>query len=283
MVSRVSNLLEANLNHMDSQPEDPVWRGMIETGLLNGRAVQFLASTTSTNQVALELGRQGVPNGTVILAETQTQGRGRLGKEWVSPPGSGLYFSQILRPQLDLPDLPKITLAAGLAVCQAVEETTELRPLIKWPNDLLLAGRKFCGILTESALLEAGAVPLAVLGIGLNVSTPRKRFPEDLRAKATSLLAQSGQYCQRGPLLAAILTRLEVAVRRLEDGDFEGILEEWRRRDALVGKHLTWVTPARKVVAGVALGPDAQGVLHLRDREGTIHEVLSGDLQLAER
>ncbi|MDA8165713.1 MAG: biotin--[acetyl-CoA-carboxylase] ligase [Desulfobacteraceae bacterium] len=258
---------------------DPLWQ-QLATGAFAGRPARLLASTGSTNSDALALGRQGAAAGTVIVAETQSGGRGRLGRPWLSPSGTGLYFSVILRPRLAPADFPKITLAAGLAVSQAVEAETGLFPGIKWPNDLLLAGRKFCGILTEGEPLAAPG-PLAVLGIGLNVSTPHAVFPEELRGRATSLLAHSGRVYPRGPLLAAILARLEAVLNRLENHDFPGIMAEWRRRDALTGRRLTWMTPRGAIVTGTALGPDEEGVLHLRDEAGVVQEVLSGDLRLA--
>jgi BirA family transcriptional regulator, biotin operon repressor / biotin---[acetyl-CoA-carboxylase] ligase len=264
---------------MNSFPDDPLWR-QLATGFFAGRPARLLACTGSTNQDGLAHGRRGAAAGTLLVAETQTAGRGRLGRQWLSPPGTGLYFSVILRPRLAPADFPKITLAAGLAVCQAVETATGLAPAIKWPNDLLLAGRKFCGILTESEGL-ADRAPLAVLGIGLNVSTPLAAFPAELREKATSLLAHAGRHYQRGPLLLAILTRLERVLGQLEDGLFAELLAEWRRRDGLAGKRLSWLTPAGEVVAGLALGPDANGILRIRDESGGIHEVLSGDLSLA--
>jgi BirA family biotin operon repressor/biotin-[acetyl-CoA-carboxylase] ligase len=258
---------------------DPLWQ-QLATGSFAGRPAQLLVSTESTNSDALALGRQGAVEGTLIVAETQSRGRGRLGRAWLSPPETGLYFSLILRPRLAPADFPKITLAAGLAVCQAIEVEAGMSPAIKWPNDLLLAGRKFCGILAEGEPL-ADHGPFAVLGIGINVATPLNAFPGELQSKATSLLAHSGKHYTRGPLLAAILTRLEATLSRLEEGDFQGILAEWRQRDALLGKRFSWLTPSGAIVTGVALGPDEEGILHLRDDAGVVHEVLSGDLDLA--
>lgn len=263
---------------MTSSSSDPLWQ-QLAAGSFAGRPARLLAATGSTNQDALELGRLGTAAGTLIVAETQTAGRGRLGRQWLSPPGAGLYFSLILHPRLMPADFPKITLAAGLAVCQAVEAETGLAPAIKWPNDLLLGGRKFCGILTEGEGL-AGPRPIVVLGIGINVSTPAAVFPEDIREKATSLLACSGRRYQRGPLLAAVLDRLEFTLAMLEGGCFPEILAEWRRRDGLADRRLSWVTPAGAVVSGFSLGPDDQGILRLRDDNGAVHEVLSGDLDL---
>ena len=265
---------------MATTETDPLWEQMRETGLLGTRKVYFFDETKSTNEVALNLGRQGEVAGVLVVAESQTCGRGRLGRAWVSPPGQGLYFSIILRPRLEPADLAKITLVAALAVCKAVEGVTGLAPGIKWPNDLLLAGEKFCGILTETGALSVGEPSLVVLGIGLNVSTQLDLFPTELRERVTSLVAAGGEFIARGELLAAIIKEVEVEVARLEQGEFAAVLVDWRRRDATLGKRLAWLTPAGKVVEGVSLGPDETGALHIRDDGGQEHEVLSGDLQL---
>jgi BirA family transcriptional regulator, biotin operon repressor / biotin---[acetyl-CoA-carboxylase] ligase len=260
---------------------DSLWQ-QLASGFFAGRPARLLATTGSTNLDALEAGRLGAAAGTLIVAETQTGGRGRLGRQWLSPPGTGLYFSVILRPRLIPADLPKITLAAGLAVCKGVEAETGLQPAIKWPNDLLLGGHKFCGILAESEFSPRNE-PLVALGIGLNVNTPSTAFPAEFAGKATSLLIAAGRHYHRGPLLAAVLTNLDQALAQLEAGGFAKILAEWRQRDASTGRRLTWVTPAGAVVSGLSLGPDEEGVLHILDDAGVRHEVLSGDLTLAGR
>ena len=259
---------------------DPLWEQMRETATLAGRKVHFFTETGSTNEVALGLGRQGEEAGTLVVAESQSCGRGRLDRAWLSPPGQGLYFSIILRPQLEPADLSKVTLVAALAVCKAVEEVTGLKPGIKWPNDLLLAGKKFCGILTETGSLVMGKRPLVVLGIGMNVSTGLDDFPVDLRERVTSLRIAGGLSAARGELLAKVVREIDVELARLEQGGFADALQDWRCRDATLGKRLSWLTPAGEVVEGVALGPDEAGILHIRDDSGREHEVLSGDLHL---
>lgn len=259
---------------------DSLWQAMREGGRLAGRAVHFLEQTDSTNSVAMALAREGAPAGTVVVAESQSAGRGRLARQWFSPAGSGLYASLILRPTLPLHDLPRITMAAGVALCRAVARATGVTPQLKWPNDLLLQGRKCGGILTETDGLLAAGPPLVILGMGLNVNTPLAVFPAELRDKVTSLAATTGQEFLRGPLLEALAEEVEAVVHRLEGGDFAGILAEWRQHDGLLGQRLAWCTPQHTVVTGVSLGPDQEGRLHIRDEQGTIHEILSGDLTL---
>lgn len=262
---------------------DLVWQQIEKKELLGDRQVFLLEETDSTNSVALDMGKKGVQTGALVIAEMQTKGRGRLGRAWLSPPGAGLYFSIILRPRLQPADMPKITLCAGLAVCKAVETLTGLSPKIKWPNDLLLDGRKFGGILMETAAMGGAKTMLAALGIGINVTTPLDSFQPELRQKATSLLVHSGRTYQRGDLLAAVLSELDSVLTRLEQNDFGGILAEWKERDGIKGLRLTWLTPEGLVVAGVSLGPDEEGVLFIKDDNGAVHRVLSGDISLAEK
>jgi BirA family biotin operon repressor/biotin-[acetyl-CoA-carboxylase] ligase len=155
-----------------------------------------VAQAESTNSLALEMGKQGAAAGTVVVAETQTRGRGRQQRAWFSPPGTGLYFSVILRPQLDPVELPKITLVAGVAVCEAIEQACQVSFGLKWPNDLLFGGKKCGGILCETGPLtgtDNGRGILVILGVGLNITIPESTFPAELRARATSLLAATGR------------------------------------------------------------------------------------------
>jgi BirA family biotin operon repressor/biotin-[acetyl-CoA-carboxylase] ligase len=258
---------------------DPFWQEMTSNSELSGHPLIMRAETVSTNSDALQLGRRGAPSGTVVIARSQTGGRGRLGKTWLSPADSGLYFSLLMRPALEPADLPKITLAAGVALCRAVRPFCHPAPMMKWPNDLLLEGKKCGGILTESEFGK-DPQPLVVLGIGLNVSTPPDVFPQELQGKITSLFQHSrGPIC-RTTLLKGILTAIDTIMTRMEAGDFAAILDEWRSFDATKGRCLTWITTGRQAITGISLGPDNYGRLHIRDDQGRIHEVLSGDIRL---
>jgi BirA family biotin operon repressor/biotin-[acetyl-CoA-carboxylase] ligase len=259
---------------------DQAWQALGEHGALGGIPVHFLAETGSTNAVAIDLARSGSPAYTVVAAETQSAGRGRLGKSWQSPPTTGLYCSLILRPDLAPADLPKITLAAGLAVCLAIEQITNLSVQIKWPNDLLLGDRKLGGILAETVDGRDQRTAV-VLGIGLNVNSPTAAFTPELQGKATSLLIHTGQEYYRSELLTAIVTEVKGLVNRFEKDGFAEILNDWRLRDATLGRELNWVAQSGELVRGVSLGPDETGQLLIEDRLGRIHAVLSGDVNLA--
>ena len=219
-----------------------------------------------------------------MVADSQSGGRGRLeGRIWHSPLGTGLYFSLILRPRLAPADFPKLTLAAGLALCKALENHAQCRPGLKWPNDLFLHGKKCGGILTETQAVAGAGQTAVVIGIGLNVNTPAEAFSGEQRAKATSLLAETAVSHERGPLLTAILAELDLVVARLEQGDFPGILAEWRQRDIHADQPVSWINTQGRLITGISLGPDDEGFLHIRDAQGQIHSVISGDISLAQK
>jgi len=250
------------------------------------REIIRLGVIESTSSTALEIGRQGAATGTVVMAESQTGGRGRLNRNWLSPPQTGLYFSIILRPQLAAGDLPKITLAAGVAVCKAIENELGLTPQIKWPNDILLDDRKAGGILSETgpiAETAAGQETLVVIGIGLNIKKPAAGFPPHLQDKATALGEHLDKAVVGEDLILPIADELESEVGLLEKGEFQRILDQWKQRDGIKGKKLTWVTPLGEKVVGTSLGPDEGGMLQVEDDKGKIHTVISGDVELVGR
>ena len=279
-LNSINNQVEKFMSTIPTHIEDPIWRSMKETGRLDGRPVSFYQQTTSTNDIALELGRQGAPAGTLVVADSQTGGRGRLQRQWFSPPGTGLYVSIILRPPLEPSELPKITLTAGVAVCAAIEEVTGLQPQIKWPNDILIDGKKTGGILTESGAYQHGAEQLVVVGIGLNVLTPATAFPGELQHKVTSLAVHADKPPARGLILQTIVRHFEQQMALLIHDSFAEILAALRKRDATAGKTLSWLTTDGNVVTGRSVGIDEQGLLHIRDNDSRIHTVLSGDINL---
>ena len=262
-----------------STVHDVNWKTMIRKGEIAGRPLVYFPETDSTNCRAMEMGKSGSPAGTVVLAESQTEGKGRLGRFWLSPVGSGLYFSVILRPALEPGDLSKITLVSGVALCRTVRDLYHIQPAIKWPNDLLIDKRKCGGILVEANLHNLSS-PLIILGIGINITTPLEYFPKELQEKVTSLQDHVDGTILRSELLTNILFQLDTIIKQFEQQGFEDILKEWKNYDATLGKNLTWITSYRTVVQGVSLGPDSEGRLHIKSRDGRIHEVISGDIQL---
>lgn len=266
---------------MNLTGEDYIWQQIQRTGHLEGRPVHYFVTVGSTNTVALEMGQAGAAPGTVLVAETQTRGRGRLGKAWNSPPGTGLYCTVLLRPEIPAHHLARITLAAGLAAARAIDELSGQQSAIKWPNDVLIHGRKVAGILAECAMAPAGGEwPLVALGVGINLETNRDQFPPELHSRASSLLIASGRRIAKGVMLVNLLKWIDLMMARLEQADFAGILKEWRTKDATVRQQLTWLATDGRTVYGESLGPDQEGLLLIRDRTGKQHQVLSGDIEL---
>lgn len=256
------------------------WNHGEEMDVISQRKIIKLPETESTNDQALKSAQLGEAAGTVVVAASQTAGRGRLGKQWVSPPGTGLYFSLILRPELPLADVPKVTLAAGLGVAEALDPCVIVPVKLKWPNDLLLDGKKCAGILCESHIVGPLDELVIIVGIGCNLTTPLSTFPPDIAGRVTSLSYYAHEDCDWSSLMEGISCQVEKQVRRLEERQFGNILADWRKRDATLGRELEWLGIKGTRIRGVSLGPDDEGVLHIRDDTGTIHGVLSGDLSL---
>lgn len=244
----------------------------------------FLQKTDSTNSVAYSMAEKGAAHGSAVIAGEQIKGRGRLGKNWQSPPGKGLYCSFILRPNLAACDYPLITMSAGLGVVLALEEVCNIDFGLKWPNDIYRGGKKCGGILVESSpLTNHHTDHFAVVGVGINVDTQKNQFPPEIIEKATSLYLECGEIIERQSLFEAIKGQLMLQVQRLEQDGFMPILRQWRQKDIFSRQQkLQWVTRTGKVVEGVSLGPNENGRLHIKDKSGLIHEVMSGDINLVD-
>jgi BirA family biotin operon repressor/biotin-[acetyl-CoA-carboxylase] ligase len=243
-----------------------------------GKPLHFLPTIDSTNTYAARLAREGASAGTAVIADEQTGGKGRLGRSWVSPPGVNLYLSLLLRPSVTTAVAPQLNLLAAVAVADAIAEVCPLTPAIKWPNDVLIDGKKVCGILAEMQT-EAGALQAVVLGIGVNVNAPASAFPEELRDKASSLFLTGGRLIDRAAFTAALLTHLEkLYVLWLEEG-FPALRPLWERHaTGLLGRRITVAAP-EGTVTGIVQGLDSDGVLLLRTEDGaTLRRILAGDV-----
>ena len=240
-----------------------------------------LDSTDSTNRVASELGTQGAPHGTTVVAEGQTAGRGRLGRSFFSPPHVNLYTSILLRPPLTLPEAPPLVLAAAVAVAETLAASVHdpAAVSIKWPNDVLLGGRKTSGILMELQA-EASRVAFAVLGIGVNLNVDPRTFPVEFRGAATSLSAFEGRRVDRVAFARLLYGTLEAAIDAFVAGGFEALRPRFEARFRMAGKPVRVVETGGGSLVGVALGIDADGALRVRRRDGGIARVVAGDVTL---
>jgi BirA family biotin operon repressor/biotin-[acetyl-CoA-carboxylase] ligase len=256
-------------------PEDVGARLPPERGI--GRPILVLEETTSTNDVAGRLAAQGVESGAVVFAESQTAGRGRRGRSWVSPSGKGLWFTVLLRPRLRPSAASRITVMAGVAVAKALQAASGLPLRIKWPNDVLCGGRKLAGILTELGL-EGDRLAHALLGVGVDVNLDGADFPPALRGAATSLKQEAGRPFCRATLAAGILWELEKGLGRLEDDDgFAAVADEWVALDDTLGRQVAVDGPGGRR-RGLAAGIDREGALLLRLDGGRVERVHGGDV-----
>lgn len=242
------------------------------------RRIEWHARVDSTQRVARELAGAGAPEGTVVVAEAQTAGRGRLGRTWHSPPGTSLYCSVLLRPPLPPARVPQLALVAGLAVAEAAD-ALGVRALLKWPNDVLLDGRKVAGILTEMEA-ELDRVHAVVVGIGVNVNAAAEDFPPYLRERATSLAIATGGRVDRVGFAAAVLDRLEALYRRFLDAGFGALRDGWEGRSALAGRRVTVSGGGEHT--GTVAGVDDDGALRLVDEGGAVRRVVAGEVTVVD-
>ncbi len=242
---------------------------------LIGRRVICYPSLPSTNELAKEEARRGAVEGTVVVAEEQTAGKGRLKRAWLSPRGS-VSLSVILYPGLD--HLPYLIMLASLAVVRSVEAVTGLRPQVKWPNDVLVKGKKVCGILVESEV-RGNAVGYAIIGIGINVNLRLSDFPEILPI-ATSLSQELGRELSLVDLIRRLLVEVEGLYLTLEAGG--SIYEEWRDSLVTLGKEVC-VASGKARYSGIAEAVTRDGSLLLRHPDGSLSRIVAGDVSLRHR
>ena len=251
-------------------------RAGLATQLLGKQIVHFY-DTSSTNNEAKRLAADDAVEGTIVVSEAQTLGRGRLNRGWFSPPGGGVWVSVILRPPFPPQEAPKCTLMAAVATVEAIREASGLNCGIKWPNDILWQGRKLVGILTEMSA-EMDAINFVVLGIGINVSLQENDFPEELRNIGASISMGAGREVSRVEVLQKLLERLEYWYQVVKQEGFEPVLEAWRRESVTLGQPVR-VLAGEETYDGVAEELAEDGSLLVRTENG-LRRVLAGDVSL---
>ena len=246
----------------------------LQTRILGRRALYF-KELPSTNEVARALATEAISEGTIVVSEIQTRGRGRFGREWISPKG-GLWLSVILRPEVQSMHATKLTLIAAVAVAKTLSELYGLKPEIKWPNDVLVGRKKICGILTEAEFRNK-TLEFAVLGIGMNANFDVEALPDDIESSATTLRSQLGKAIQRETLLCELLKNIESYYGLFAEEKFKPILDEWRRLAKFLGTYVE-VRDDSETVEGLAVDIDQNGALIIRLKDQTTRTVTSGDL-----
>lgn len=248
-----------------------------------GQPRRHFEQIDSTNEAALQWAREGAPHGAIVTAQTQSAGRGRRGRDWVSPPDCGLYLSLILRPQNETGQVAHLTMLAALAASCALEKQTGLRVDVKWPNDVLLRGRKIGGILSEAEFKQgdaASALDFVVVGLGLNINFSAHELPERPIFPASSLLIESGRTWEIETILAACLESLQTLLTDYELGLWDAIRQRFVASCIGIGEAVT-VRLENETFQGLATGIDPQGALLVATGSG-LRPVLAGDVLFGE-
>ena len=260
---------------------DLLFPAEIQTGLrsscLGQGRIEYYDETDSTNSRARNLAQEGMPEGTLVLAESQRQGRGRRGRVWCSPKGGGIYLSVILRPQVQPHKAPQLTLLTAVAMVETLREMVDLPFAIKWPNDILVRGKKICGILTEMAM-EMEQVDYVVVGVGLNVNTRQEDLLPDIQDIATSLAILTDNTFSRVQILQIFLEKLEFYYSLFQDGQFERIRLHWKKLSGLMGKDVR-IDGLDRPFTGKVMDLDQDGFLILKLKDGSFQRIVAGDVQ----
>jgi BirA family biotin operon repressor/biotin-[acetyl-CoA-carboxylase] ligase len=240
-----------------------------------GQSIVFTHATTSTNDMARELANRGAYEGTVVVSETQVSGRGRLNRKWVSPLG-GLWFSTILKPRLKPSDASKLTFAAGLAVAKTLHDLYDFKVSTKWPNDVLVNGKKVCGVLAEIST-SGQETSCVVLGVGVNANFEAKTLPKELWKNTTSLKTELGRSINLERLFRTLLENFESTYFQSIKKGFSSVLKEWKTFATFLRTQVE-VKDVNERWVGVALDVDGDGSLRLRLQDGTVKHVFAGDI-----
>ncbi|MCU9613688.1 biotin--[acetyl-CoA-carboxylase] ligase [Caldibacillus lycopersici] len=262
--------------HPNTLTENEIYLGL-QTKYI-GKTIHFYESLPSTQQVAKELALNGATEGTLVISDEQTLGRGRLARAWHSPKGTGIWTSIIIRPKIPIQQAPQLTLLTAVAAVQAIEEQTDIDVSIKWPNDLLINGKKVCGILTELQA-EENQIQSIIIGIGINVNQQLTDFPEELHSIATSLSMEVNDKINRAKLVQSLCFHLEKLYETYLTLGFQPIKLLWESYALSIGKQITART-LNGTYSGIALGINEQGVLLLETSDGKIQHIYSADIEI---
>jgi BirA family biotin operon repressor/biotin-[acetyl-CoA-carboxylase] ligase len=243
-----------------------------------GRTIHTFSEVDSTNKLAYQLALRGANEGEVVVAESQTRGKGRMGRIWESPPGFNIYLSLVLRPKIPPSKIPLISLMAAVACAEAIEEVTTLITVIKWPNDLLIKGRKVGGILTE-ADMEMDVINFVIIGIGINVNMTGHSLPSSIENTAISLKMELGKEISRVTLIQKLLYKMEVWYKMFEENKEEKLRKRWEKLSQVKGRKVE-VSFMGKVIRGEALGIDEDGALLVQGVNEGVKRIVAGDIRV---
>ena len=257
----------------------PDLRKILSPGSIMGREILFFESVSSTNTVAMEMAAQGCAEGTIVIAETQTTGKGRLGRSWISPAGKNLYMSIVLRPAMSPRDATALTLLSAVACASAIRHSSSVAVTIKWPNDIIVGDRKLGGILTEIKA-DLDRITHAVVGIGINVNLALADMPDEIAVIATSIINQTGEPTSRTELAGEVIREFDKWYGLLKTKGKQVIIDEWLAMSSTIGKQVL-VSAGKVHLKGSAEGIDDEGLLILKLADGTYRKVSAGDVTIA--
>lgn len=267
------------LGYRITKKPDKISSNEIQLGLktqMMGRYIHFEEIVSSTQKIARNLANEGVEEGTIVVADQQTNGKGRMARVWYSPKGTGIWMSMIIRPNLPINQTPQLTLLTAVAIVQAIEELTPLKPEIKWPNDIMLNGKKLVGILTELQA-EADQVHSVIIGTGINVNQKVADFPEDLQKIATSICIETGTVWERAEFIQMILLKFEGLYSLFLSQGFKPIKLLWESYAISLNKKIIART-LNGTVEGKAIGIGEDGVLLIETNDRVIERIYSADI-----
>lgn len=250
-------------------------------GKFIGHSLHYYEEIGSTNDEAFRLGVKGSPEGTALIAESQSAGKGRMQRTWHSPPGANLYTSVILRPRFEPGLAPQISLAAGVAVAETLDSCCPGNVSLKWPNDVQIGGKKVSGILTQMKT-AGGVIDFVVVGIGVNVNWNLEEFPEDIRKIATSLSIEAGRVVSRPELIILLYENLAKCYRELAQNGFAPVRKKWLDRTTMIGKPVS-VMFGKETISGVAADLDEDGSLVILADGNQKVKVAAGEATVGKR
>ena len=255
-------------------------RDGLKTSTLGRERIDYCSVIDSTNVRARMLADEGAPEGTIVVAEAQLKGKGRRGRSWFSPAGQGIYVSVILRPRVPPAEATLLVLMAAVAAAEALLSHADLPVSVKWPNDILVGGKKIAGILTEMRL-DGDRIDHVVIGMGVNVNTPAESLPPEIGAIATSLSAETGRTFSRAGLLRTYLEKLEGWYTLFRERRFEPIRGRWLEIARIIGKSVK-IAGVDRIYEGEVVDIDPNGFLILKSPDGALQRILAGDVSLVE-
>ncbi|MCR8642251.1 biotin--[acetyl-CoA-carboxylase] ligase [Paenibacillus sp. N1-5-1-14] len=256
----------------------PTLLGKLETESM-GRSIHYYDEVDSTQTIAKQKVAEGAPEGTIVIAESQTAGRGRMGRKWYSPKGKGIWMSVVLKPQIPIHFAPQLTLLTAVALCRTIRRECKVDIGIKWPNDLLINGKKVCGILLESSA-EDERIKHVICGVGISANLGEEDYPPELLDIATSLAIASGEQVYRETLIASFLQELEQLYKLYHQEGFATIRALWEALSVTLHRPIQIHTPRDGIVEGIASGIDESGGLRIVSSTGEQLCIFSGDVEL---